>query len=143
MSDAGEEHTASMVLNALMRMRMRMTSSSRTTHPSSRARAVRSCSSSKSSARKLNTFEERRKLLTNRVKTMANADAIEVRDVLNVVRGDEDEEDKDEDDEEEEGKREENWSRRKENMKEKMSALLKLLYSMQESRECGCWEKNV
>ena len=68
-----------------------------------------------------------------RVKTMVNADAIEVRDVLNVVRGDEDEEDKDEDDEEEEGKREENWSRRKENMKEKMSALLKLLYSMQES----------
>ena len=71
--------------------------------------------------------------MTNRVKTMANADAIEVRDVLNVVRGDEDEEDKDEDDEEEEGKKEENWSRRKENMKEKMSALLKLLYSMQES----------
>ena len=35
---------------------------------------------------------------------MVNADAIEVRDVLNVVRGDEDEEDKDEDDEEEEGK---------------------------------------
>ena len=134
MNDAGEEHTASMVLNALMRMRMKMTSSSsRTTHPSSRARAARSCSSSKSSARKLNTFEERRKLLTNRVKTMANADAIEVRDVLNVVRGDEDEEDKDEDEEEEEGKKEENWSRRKENMKEKMSALLKLLYSMQES----------
>ena len=104
MNDAGEEHTASMVLNALMRMRMKMTSSSRTTHPSSRARAARSCSSSKSSARKLNTFEERRKLLTNRVKTMVNADAIEVRDVLNVVRGDEDEEDKDEDDEEEEGK---------------------------------------
>ena len=34
---------------------------------------------------------------------MANADAIEVRDVLNVVRGDEDEEDKDEDEEEDDG----------------------------------------
>ena len=40
MNDAGEEHTASMVLNALMRMRMKMTSSSRTTHPSSRTRGA-------------------------------------------------------------------------------------------------------
>ena len=76
----------------------------------------------------LTLSEETRTILFNHLRKMANADAIEVRDILHVLKGTNKEKSK--------------W--KTERMDEKMSTVLKLLYSMRESpRAWVIGEKSV
>ena len=76
----------------------------------------------------LTLSEETRATLFNHLRKMANADAIEVRDILHVLKGT--------------NKEKSTW--KTERMDEKMSTVLKLLYAMRESpRAWVIGEKSV